>query len=338
VEASQTHDRVEPFALEITSIEEIVRNAPTPLAHTEIDGQIVTRPDLERQLEDNKEAFRRSFLQKLDLSQRKEVFIYVHGYHNTFDDAAFAMAELWHFLGRIGVPIFYTWPAGYPGLFGYTYDRESSEFTVYHLRELLQLLASWPEVEKIHLIAHSRGTDVALNAVRELSIKARAAGYDPRQKLKIHNLVLAAPDLDLQVASQRIVGDYLSISVKRFTVYASPRDKAIGVASRLFASPRGRLGTLGLEALPESVSGVLEYSGANLAIINFDASAGNGEYKGDRFGHSYFLNAPAVSSDLLLMLRDDLDPGPPGRPLRSLGLKFWHVPQGYPITHPGSIP
>ena len=336
VEASQTQNRVEPFALKITETEELVRNPPTPLAHTEIDGQIVTRPDLAKQLNENKEAFRREFLQRLELTPRKEVFIYVHGYHNTFEDAAFAMAELWHFLGRTGVPMVYTWPAGYPGLFGYTYDRESSEFTVYHLRELLHLLASWPEIEKIHIIAHSRGTDVALNAVRELSLQARAAGYDPRKKLKIHNLILAAPDLDLQVASQRIVGDYLSTSVNRFTIYASPKDKAIGVAARLFASPRGRLGTLGIEELPEMVGSVLEYSGANLAIVNFDIDDSLNIYSGDSYGHSYFLNAPSVSSDLILMLRDDLDPGSSGRPLKNMGLKFWQVPQGYPYNQPES--
>jgi hypothetical protein len=42
------------------------------------------------------------------------------------------------------------------------------------------------------------------------------------------------------------------------------------------------------------------------------------------------LDAPTVSSDLILMLRDDLDPGPPGRPLEPLGFKFWRVPPGYP--------
>jgi esterase/lipase superfamily enzyme len=149
-------------------------------------------------------------------------------------------------------------------------------------------------------------------------------------------LILAAPDLDLQVASQRIIGDYLSISVNRFTVYASPQDKAIGVAAKLFASPRGRLGTLGLEGLPESIGSVLDYSGANLAIINFDTSDKSAIFEGDRFKHSYFLNAPAVSSDLLLMLRDDLDPGDQGRPLESLGHKFWQVPAGYPYRQPGS--
>jgi hypothetical protein len=53
----------------------------------------------------------------------------------------------------------------------------------------------------------------------------------------------------------------------------------------------------------------------------------------DSFGHSYFRNAPAVSSDVIIMLRDDLDPGAPGRPLEYLGAKFWRVPPGYPASN-----
>lgn len=330
VEASRTQNRVKPFALQLTEIEELIRSAPTPLPHTELDGRVVVRPDLAAQLAEAKKLFRNTMVQQLESTPRKEVFIYVHGYHNSFDDAAFAMAEMWHFLGRIGVPLVYTWPAGYPGLFGYTYDRESSEYTVHHLREVLEFLASMPEVEKIHLIAHSRGTDVALNAVREITIEARASGTDPRESLKIHNLILAAPDLDLQVAAQRVVGDMLSISVHRFTVYSSPNDKAIGIATKLFASPRGRLGTLGVDVIPENIEAIFNYSGANLAIVTYEGPSGRKPNEGDRHGHSYFRNVPAVSSDVILMLRDDLDPGTSGRPLEHLGTKFWRVPPGYP--------
>ena len=127
------------------------------------------------------------------------------------------------------------------------------------------------------------------------------------------------------------MGDKLSLSVNRFTIYTSPADKAIGVAARLFASPRGRLGTLGLEAATQMcIAEVLDYSGANLAIVNFAGATDATGSQGDRYGHSYFRDAPTVSSDLVLMLRDDLDPGTPGRPLETLGRKFWRVPPGYP--------
>ena len=253
LEASQMQTRLRPVKLELREVTEIVRAPNTPLPFREEGGRIVAEPGQLAQLEEARQAFRRVLVRQLERTPRKEVFIFVHGYHNTFADAAFAMAELWHFLGRIGVPIVYTWPAGHPGLFGYTYDRESSEFTVFHLRQVLELIASFPEVERIHLIAHSRGTDVAVTAVRELTIEARAAGIDPRKKYKIRNFVLAAPDLDVQVAAQRIVGDRVPLSVHRMTVYTSPEDKAIGYASRLFASPRGRMGTFGKDEMTDEV-------------------------------------------------------------------------------------
>ncbi len=327
--ASRLQRRLKPVKLELREVTEIARGPNIPVPVKEVDGRIVEEPGLAAQRAESKEVFRRVLVRQLELTPRKEVFIFVHGYNNSFADASFALAELWHFLGRIGVPIVYTWPAGHPGLFGYTYDRESSEFTVYHLRSLLALIASYPEVEKIHLIAHSRGTDVAVTAVRELTIGARAAGINPREKYKIYNFMLAAPDLDAQVAAQRIVGDWLPLSVHRFTIYTSPEDKAIGYASRLFASPRGRLGTFGREQMTGALKEVLEYSTANVAFVNFKAAA-DALFSGEGYGHSYFRDAPTVASDVVLTLRDDLDPGTPGRPLVPLGDHFWSVPPGYP--------
>jgi len=334
LEASRTQHRLAPVKLELREVTEIGRGPNVPLPYREVDGRIVEEPGLVAQRAEAREAFRRVLGRQLELTPRKEVFVFVHGYNNTFEDAVFAMAELWHFLGRIGVPLVYTWPAGHPGLFGYTYDRESSEFTVYHLRRILDLLASYPEVEKIHLIAHSRGTDVAVAAVRELTIAARAAEISPREKYKIHNFVLAAPDLDLQVATQRIVGDKLPLSAHRMTIYTSPEDKAISAAAMLFASPRGRLGTFGKEELAGEVKTAVEYSTANLAFVNFTTAGGAIGSIGDSYGHSYFRDAPSVASDLVLMLRDDLDPGTPGRPLERLGHHFWRVPKGYPGGKP----
>jgi len=277
------------------------------------------------------ETFRHKFTEQLALTSRKEVFIYVHGYNNSFKEAALVSAEFWHFLGRIGVPLFYSWPAGYPGLFGYTYDRESSEFTIYHLRKTLRFLASFPEVEKIHLVAHSRGTDVATAAVRELTISARAAGIDPKTKFKIHNFVLAAPDLDVQVAVQRLGGDKLANSVNRLTVYTSPTDEAIGAAEWLFSSPRGRVGTFRMEKMSKVLKAAREFNPNGMAIINYSPAPNllTGGY-----GHSYYRTDPTVSSDIVLMLRDDLNAGTPERPLKPTGPGFWSIPPGYPAAQP----
>ena len=330
LEASRSGKRLKKVKMQVSEITEIVRgpNAPTP--YTEVDGVIVEDPEFKAIRLAAAEKFRKVVVQQLALTPRKEVFIFIHGFHNDFDDAAFAMGELWHFLGRIGVPIVYTWPAGHPGLFGYTYDRESSEFTVYHLRQVIEYIATFPEVEKINIIAHSRGTDVAVTALRELTIKARAQGLNPREVYKIHNFMLAAPDLDVQVATQRLIGDHMAWSANRFTMYTSPADKAIGWSDKLFASPKGRIGNLRIEDMTEEARTVMERGNSNMTIINFMSSTDKSDSNADSFGHSYFRNAPTVSSDVILMLRDDLDAGSPGRPLEYLGGYFWRVPPGYP--------
>jgi esterase/lipase superfamily enzyme len=324
LEASRHENRTRPFELKLHSTKELIRVPPTPVPFTVVDGEVVEDAQVVAKRKEAVEFFRRALAERLALTPRKEVFLFVHGYHNTFDDAAFALAELWHFLGREGMPILYTWPAGYPGLFGYTYDRESSEFTVYHLKNVLRVISEYPEVEKIHIIAHSRGTDVMVSALRELTIWARAAGIDPQRRLKIHNLILAAPDLDVQVVEQRIMAEKIALSVGRLTVYTSPVDKAIGIAETLFSSPRGRIGTLGLGDLTDDNVKYLKSNPANSSIVNFRGGAS------DSYGHSYFRTNPSVSSDLLLMLRYDLEPGTPGRPLVPLGLNFWRIPPGYP--------
>lgn len=68
----------------------------------------------------------------------------------------------------------HSWPAAYPdALPGYTYDRESSEFMIFHLKQICEILSRSPEVEKIHIVAHSRGTDVTLIMLREFWIADR---------------------------------------------------------------------------------------------------------------------------------------------------------------------
>jgi esterase/lipase superfamily enzyme len=239
---------------------------------------------------------------------------------DTFEDGALVVAEFWHFLGRQGVPILYTWPAGIGGLRGYTYDRESGEFTLFHLKQFLRLLASIPELEQFHFIAHSRGTDVLTSALRELYIETRAAGKDFRTVYKIKNVVLAAADLDLEVVTQRQAAEYVGLGTERTTIYVSDVDRAIDLSGCLFVSFR-RIGQLRPEDLTDEQRQHLERVARTQLI---DARVPTGF-----IGHAYFYRHPAVSADLVLLLRDQLDPGSPGRPLRKRGANFWQNPLGH---------
>jgi len=109
----------------------------------------------------------------------------------------------------------------------------------------------------------------------------------------------------------------VELSVNRFTICSSPADKAIGIASRLFENPRGRRGTAELEDLDETLKlqmqSAMKQLPARFAIINFSGAADAEDSQRDQYGHSYFRDAPAVSSDLVLMLRDNLVPRTPGK-------------------------
>ena len=323
VEASRAESRVDDFELSLISIDEFTRLPPTPTPYGVTNGKITEDPIAVSEMDRSISLLQSEVKRRMALTTRKDAYIYVHGYHNTFEDSAFALAELWHFFGREGLPILYTWPAGHPGVFGYTYDRESSEFTVFHLKQLISWLAEQQEIENIHVIAHSRGTDVAISAFRELVIWARGAGVDPRKHFKIKNFVLAAPDYDVQVLSQRVSAERLALAVDQATLYTSPDDKAIGLAEILFASPRGRLGTASIDQLTDQEIERMKANSSRLNVINFDGESNS-------FGHSYFRNNPAVSSDLVLNIRYGLKPGDPRRPLENIGLNFWRVPEGYP--------
>lgn len=205
--ASASAERGRELDVHTVTLRELGRFPPTPHPFKVEAGEIVEDESTLRSDAKAIQAFRSALRRRLDATGRKEVFMYVHGYNNTFADATHALAEMWHFIGRGGVPVVYSWPAARGGLLGYFADRESGEFTVYHLKQALRMLASFEEIDRIHILAHSRGTDVTTTALRELVIESRAAGLNPLQHLRIANLVLAAPDLDFDIVRQRLIAE-----------------------------------------------------------------------------------------------------------------------------------
>ncbi len=267
--------------------------------------------------------------ERLEYSEGHDAFVFIHGFDWPFDDAITMMAQLWHFLGRDGVPIVYSWPAGGSmGVLSYVNDLESAEFSVWHLKRFLVSLASCPDIERIHLIAHSRGGDITLAALRELHQFHQGAGVETRDVLKLGNIILAAPDLDIEVATQRILPEGLLAVPSRMTIYISDKDRAMGFASWFFGS-LSRLGKVSLGMLTQTQRRPMEI------VPTFDLI--DARTKRQTFsGHSYFYQSPAVSSDLILILRDDLDPGEEnGRPLRKGPPHYWVVDDDYPQFGPG---
>ncbi|MCP3902384.1 MAG: alpha/beta hydrolase [Planctomycetes bacterium] len=322
VELSRSRRRNTKLPLRVIGIEEIVRAPSSIPAFVEEDGHPVPDPEQARKMKEVGAAVSELLTDRLRESRRKEVFLFVHGFNNTFEESMYRMAQLWHFIGREGLPIAYTWPAGAPGLLrGYTRDRESGEFTVYHLRETLRFLAGSEAVERIHIVAHSRGCDVAMSALRELHLQCIAAGLNTRETLKLGTVILAAADLDIDVVGMRIAADGLHLVPENLTMYLSEDDEAIGIASWLFRSV-SRLGQLDPNALsPEGQRSIKLFP--EIQFVQVDVRK-----KG--LGHGYFIDNPAVLSDLILVLRDGRRAGAEhGRPLEPIGA-FWHLDRDYP--------
>lgn len=324
VRESRTQRRSKSLPLVMREIRELGRFPDVPNLATFSGDTFVESPELIAERLATERQLTALLSDHLSRTSRREAYVYIHGFNNTFEEAAFVMAQLWHFMGRTGTPIIYTWPAGSPEgiLGGYSHDSESGQFTGYHLRHFLHTIASCPDLEKIHLIAHSRGTDVLMTALRELNLEYRAAGMDTRSQLKLGNLVLAAPDLDLEVTGQRIIAELLPLIPERMTVYVSQADRAIAVVKWLFGS-KFRVGQLRWSDLaPEHQKALAAVSQMHVVSVLERTSF---------LGHSYFHENPAVSSDVILLLRDNRDPGAGnGRPLIKRQDSFWEIDSTYP--------
>ena len=237
VEASTSEDRPREIFLELNHTKEIARlpESNRALDLTPDDVFVVSDDHLDKMAKAT-ERIHEALREKLAQTDVKEVFLYVHGYNNTFEYAAMRMATLWHYLGRQGVPLLYSWPAAYPGWFrGYNYDRESSEFTVFHLKQIVQILFDCPEVEKINIIAHSRGTDVTLNMLREIWISKRDEWLVLRAQgkplnTKLGTVIIAAADIDMNVFQQRFSAEWLVMPMDTVIFYLSQGDRAIGLS------------------------------------------------------------------------------------------------------------
>ncbi len=151
-------------------------------------------------------------------------------------------------------------------------------------------------------------------------IEFRAAGNNPRDDLKIENLILAAPDLDFGVVRQRLIAEKFGLAFGQLTVYMNPDDGALGLSQFLMAGLR--FGKLSQNDLDDSDKVIFE----QVKNVNFVSVEGVSSF----LGHSYYKNHPGVLSDIAILVRQNLKPGDEGRPLIHQQINFWTLPENYP--------
>lgn len=173
-------------------------------------------------------------------SKGGHVLLFVHGYNNRYEDSVFRLAQIVHDSGAQTTPMLFTWPSRAKVL-DYNYDKESTNYSRTALEDALRALAQAPDVVDVTILAHSMGTWLTMESLRQMGIR------DGRVAPKIKNVILASPDIDLDVFAKQFVE--LGENRPKFTIFVSQDDKALAV-SRLISGDVSRLGAIDPTAEP----------------------------------------------------------------------------------------
>ena len=211
----------------------------------------------------------------------ENVFVYVHGYSNTFAVAARKAAQISYDLGiQDGVTAMFSWPSqgttqGYPA------DEAAAEAAIPSLRQFLSTLRDARPNAHINIVCHSMGSRVVSAVLREFARDSTAPRYV--------NVVYAAADIDAQVFREQVLPEIQGVA-SRITMYASENDKALILSKQFHAWWRAG------------------QSGDSLVVMNgldtIDASRLDTGF----LGHGYYAESKAVIDDLFMLLRRSLPP------------------------------
>ena len=224
------------------------------------------------------------------------------------------------FLGYEGVFIAFAWPST-PKTEAYFSDLETAALSAGNLRLLIQYLAESTAARRIHIIGYSAGTRVVTRALNELALIYACKGRQRAAKdLRIGHVILTGSDVDRHLFGAYLVDGMLDV-VDNMTIYASAKDKALGMSKWVFG--RERLGQIGEGAYSPQAITVLENT-PKLTVVN--ATDAPGADTGN--GHAYFRQSPFTSSDILAMLMFDLDPAQRGLEQKD-GQPIWTFSSDY---------
>lgn len=209
------------------------------------------------------------------LPKSRRVMVFVHGFNNRYEDAVYRFAQIVHDSKADVAPVLFTWPSR-GSIFAYNYDKESTNYSRDALEMMLSRLANAPNVGEITVMAHSMGSWLTVEALRQMAIrKGRVAP-------KIKNVILASPDLDVDVFGRQLA----EIGPKRpqFTLFVSQDDRALSLSRRISGNI-DRLGQVDPTVEPYRT----EFEKAGIVVLDLTKLKG-----GDSLNHGKFAESPEV--------------------------------------------
>jgi esterase/lipase superfamily enzyme len=210
-----------------------------------------------------------------NLPKSRRVLVFVHGFNNRYEDAVYRFAQIVHDANADIAPVLFTWPSR-GSIFAYNYDKESTNYSRDALEDMLQRLAKDPAVGEVTIMAHSMGSWLTVEALRQMAIR------DGRVASKIQNVILASPDLDVDVFGRQLAA--LGQQHPRFTLFVSRDDRALGISRRI----SGNIDRLG-QVDPTVEPYRSEFEKAGIVVLDLTALK-----TGDRLNHGKFAESPEV--------------------------------------------
>lgn len=208
--------------------------------------------------------------------EHARLLVFVHGFNTRFEASVYRFAQLVADSQADAAPLLFTWPSR-GNLFDYEYDRDSAIYSRDALEDALTKAADAPQVKEMTVVAHSMGTYLTMEALRQLAI--RRGGLPA----KINNVVLASPDIDPHVFGHQFLA--LGPNPPHITIFVSRDDKAL-LISRLLAGNLLRLGAI--DPTQEPYRSKLEANG-HITVIDLTKLKA-----GDKLNHAKFAQSPEV--------------------------------------------
>src|SRR5439155_18734395 len=155
------------------------------------------------------------------------------------------------------------------GLFDYAYDRESAMWSRDGFERVLQSVVTTPSAGRVHIVAHSMGTMLTLESLRQLY-----ARDGDTVSGKIGAVVFASPDIDMDVFSSAI--NRIGPLAGKITVMTATNDRALALSGRIAggmtrvgAAEKATIEQLGVRVIG-SASGRLAWMAAKKDVMGSD--------------------------------------------------------------------
>ncbi|MGJ0502162.1 MAG: alpha/beta hydrolase [Methylocystis sp.] len=207
------------------------------------------------------------------IGNSRDVLLYVHGFNTGIDESRYRLAQIVADGRFSGVPALFAWNSR-GGLFNYESDKEAATVSRDALEKLIVDLSHTPGVGRIHVLAHSMGAWLTMETLRGV-----AQSGHPDLDGKLGEVMLAAPDIDLNVFRQQVA----RLDPQHVSIFVANNDRALSLSSRI-AGDRPRLGAMN----PTNPEDKAELDRLGVAVHDISS------FSTDFVGHGAFAEAPDV--------------------------------------------